>query len=307
MKTKLGQLAAGAVVFLLFSNGMCSSASSTPDPTPADNGTTTTANDACQPLSIASSDGSRSTVGQDSKNRTSSVVITTSDGDTKFGLEYADKLDGTLNIIRGFTPEQYTSLTLCDFTGKQLTTLSQTISRLDAADTPFGTVSLTNVKNTVKLDWKDGRLVKATAVVSADGTPTVNNQTTTYEYDASGNVSKMSLFNNESLGGLVDVGLALYITFEYERDILEPKQRTGTNVELSFLTDGQIYVQPFSAKAVKKSTTYVVDGTETTSVTTTYTNTANSQGFLIKSVGKTVYTNLPPDTETITYTYSNCK
>lgn len=304
MKNQLVRLASGIVIFLLFGNGMCSS-SSDPAPTTTNPQTST---DACQLGSATSSDGSSETYALDSQTRLSSVTIASSDGKTVFTLVY-NKTDGNLSIIDGNKAGKQVSITSLSRTANKLTGVENTVYSIDGYSNPFGgNATLTNLINAGTLVWQGDRLTKVNAKVSAQGIPSLADATTTYEYDANGNVAKLSGFNNSDLGGLVEIGLAYYVTFEYEDKIRQPKQQTGVNLQFEFVDDGQIGVQPFSAKAVKKMTTYTVDsGQSKLASTTTYTNTANTQGYLIKSVSKTTYNNIPSDSETITYTYSNCQ
>lgn len=311
MKTQLIRLASGIIIFVLFGNGMCSSSS---DPTPTTTTTPTpttnpqTSNTACQLLSATSSDGSSETYTLDSQNRLSNVTIKSSDGQTVFSLAYS-KSDGNPGTIVGNKAGKEISTTSLSLTADKLTKVENTVYSVDAYSNPFGgNVSLTNLINTANLVWQGDRLTKVNGESREKGKPLLGDATTSYEYDANGNVSKLSAFNNDSFGGLIETGLAYYATFEYEDKILQPKQQAGVNLQFEFLDDGQISVQPFSAKAVRKMTTYTVDsGQATLAATSTYTNTANTQGYLIKSVSTTTYTNQPADTETITYSYNNCK
>lgn len=301
MKTQLIRFAAGSVIFALFSNGMCSSS----DPNPA---TPLQAATACQLRSAASSDGTTETYVLDSQNRLASLTISSGSGQTVFSLVYG-KTDGRLSLIDGSRAGKQLSITSLSRTAEQLTQVENTVYAVDAYSNPYGGyVSLKNLINTANVVWQGDRLAKVNTKASAQGQPKLGDGSTTYDYDATGNVSKLSGFNNSDFGGLVETGLTFYITYEYEDKILQPKQQTGVPVQFDFLDDGQIGVQPVSPKAVKKASTYLVNkGQAELAATTTYTNTANSQGYLVKSVGKTTYSTTPGDTETIMYVYGNCQ
>jgi hypothetical protein len=269
----------------------------------------------CSVETIISSDGYAIGYSYNSEQKIEKVNLTGSGVNTTFTLSY-DKTQTNGPVVSIGNPGN-TSLTVLTYSKDNLLQNAiTTIAKKDGGIILGKPATITNFKNDVTFEWNSSKqltkqITKTTSTVTVNG---VSEQFPfsgylSFEYETNGDLLRINSYSNESLivGGQVVLSpgqLDGYFTFQYETTIPETIQKTGsTGLYMDFSDDGQIVFTPKTKKAVKKMTSYLpnVDG-GFDQVVTNYTNTINASGLLSKKVGVDKY-----GTETITYSYNNCK
>lgn len=306
MKNKLFRtLSVGTFAFILFGCG------SKTDPNPSGGGTGT---GLCQLSNVSSSDGSSESYTYNGKQRWENVTLSDGKTSTTFNLAYDNiQTDGPVVYIGN---KAIKAITILDYTKDNLLkTANTTIPEKDGGIILGKPVKITNLKIDQTFEWNtNSQLVrinyKTNQTVTTNGVssdfPTSIHQT--FEYNSTGDLIRQNSYSDLAIviGTVLKPAGSLdaYYTYEYESNIPEVIQDTSIKgVDIFFSDDGQISCSPKSKKAIKKLTAFYSDtkGGFDQSITN-YTNTVNSSGFLIKTVG--VYKS---STETFTYTYNNCK